>query len=180
MKYFYYYISKYLDSKKLKELRSLLKQGKPFYQKAETKKTSKAFYTPFKKVKKILPDLEDRVFNINRESFGFNINKFLNDDPCVINIYNEKHKAEYDWHCDCESLNQNFTTKLTLLINLSEKKYEGGKLMLFTNSITEVISSFEEPGSIIVFPSYVPHKVTPVTKGERISGTFFITGPWWV
>ena len=179
MKYLYYYIPKYIGIKKIKDLNNLLKKGQPFHGKADTKKTSKAFVTPFKQVKKILPDLEDKIFNINRESFGFEIDHFFNDDGFIMNVYSEEDKAEYDWHSDSTSFDQNFATKLTLLINLSSEKYEGGKLNLFTNSTTEVITSFEEPGSIIVFPSYIPHKVTQVTKGQRISGTFFITGPWW-
>jgi PKHD-type hydroxylase len=34
-----------------------------------------------------------------------------------------------------------------------------------------------EEGSIIVFPSYTPHRVTPVTKGIRYSVVTWFVGP---
>ena len=38
-------------------------------------------------------------------------------------------------------------------------------------------TNFRTPGTVIAFKSYLPHEVTPVTKGERITLTYFIRGP---
>ena len=32
-------------------------------------------------------------------------------------------------------------------------------------------------GDILMFTSHIPHRVRPVTFGQRITLTFFITGP---
>ena len=38
-------------------------------------------------------------------------------------------------------------------------------------------TNFRTPGTVIAFKSYLLHEVTPVTKGERITLTYFIRGP---
>ena len=179
MKFLYYYIHNYLSLKQIKKLNKTLIKGEPFYTKANTIKTSTAFYNPYRSVRHLTPDLEDTAFYVNREAFGFNIDPFLNNNNFIINIYDAKNQGEYEMHTDAESFDRNYTIKLTLLLNLSEQKYEGGEFSLFDNSKLQVVKEFNEPGTLLMFPSYVPHKVSPVTKGQRISGTFFITGPWW-
>jgi len=179
MKYLYYYIPNYLSLEQIKKLNEVLKNGKPFDKKATTIKTSTAFSSPYASVKHLIPDLEDRAFFINRASFGFNINPFLNDDGFFINIYDEKNNGQYKMHTDGENFDKNYTVKLTLLLNLSEQKYEGGEFSLFAHSNLHVVKEFNETGTLLMFPSYIPHQVSPVTKGQRISGTFFVTGSWW-
>ena len=54
-------------------------------------------------------------------------------------------------------------------------EYEGGELQLKSkNSITTVS---KKKGTIIFFPSFMLHRVTPVTKGVRHSLVGWITGP---
>ena len=62
---------------------------------------------------------------------------------------------------------------MTFLINLSEEPYEGGDFII--NGQTQ--DFFREPGTAIMFKSHLRHEVTPVTKGNRISLTYFIHGP---
>ena len=70
-------------------------------------------------------------------------------------------------------------------VNLSDSKdYEGGELEFYDEN---PLKSFEEniikcpeiknQGSIVVFPSYIYHRVTPVTKGRRISLVMWSLGP---
>jgi len=126
------------------------------------------------------PDYQDAWDALELEGFEFDtFVNFLNDNNFIINIYDEKNKGEYEMHTDGEDFDKNYTVKLTLLLNLSEKKYEGGKFSIFAHANLHEVKEFNEPGTLLMFPSYVPHKVSPVTKGQRISGTFFITGPWW-
>ena len=72
----------------------------------------------------------------------------------------------------------NYAIKLTTLINLSVDEYEWGEFSLWDGGAV-VIKPFKKPGTLITFPSFYLHKVNPVTKGQRISGTFFMTGPKW-
>jgi PKHD-type hydroxylase len=72
--------------------------------------------------------------------------------------------------------------KLSLTINLTESEnYEGGNLKFdFGNHIkgeqfVECVEARNQ-GTIIVFPSYLPHCVTPVTKGTRCSLVLWCSG----
>lgn len=66
--------------------------------------------------------------------------------------------------------------KLSVTINLNEPgEYEGGNLKFDFGHHREDGEQFHEceeirpQGSVIVFPSFLPHCVTPVTKGTRYS-----------
>jgi PKHD-type hydroxylase len=71
--------------------------------------------------------------------------------------------------------------KLSLTLNLTDPEtYEGGNLKFYLgenseNSFIEVKEA-REKGSIIVFPSFMDHCVTPVTKGTRYSLVNWVNG----
>jgi len=75
--------------------------------------------------------------------------------------------------------------KLSIIVQLSDPEdYEGGDIYFSRppkdgrlDAEGETIPQFREKGSVIVFPSYVRHKVSPVTKGIRKSATAWICGP---
>jgi len=90
--------------------------------------------------------------------------------------------AQYDapdghvtYHMD--NFNGCIVRKLSLSLQLSEAaSYEGGDLEVYKSESEQEIFS-REIGSIVVFPSYMTHRVTPVTKGRRESLVTWITGP---
>tara|TARA_R110002051_G_scaffold255795_1_gene314871 strand:- start:3015 stop:3650 length:636 start_codon:yes stop_codon:yes gene_type:complete len=99
----------------------------------------------------------------------------------------------YDWHMDSwpdsyPSTLKKFGGKIRklssiLLLSESGKDFEGGELeMDFTNggsSGKRIITEINKKGSFIVFPSFVKHRVTPVTKGVRYSMPMWHLGkPW--
>ena len=69
-----------------------------------------------------------------------------------------------------------YDIKLTLLMNISQKPYEGGEFRYFHYEETTA-KQFIKPGNVILIKSDIHHKVTPVTKGERTTLTHFISGP---
>jgi PKHD-type hydroxylase len=90
----------------------------------------------------------------------------------------------YDWHCDSwdkpyleEGPTKGKIRKLSVTVSLSDSKdYKGGELEFdFRNEdpdkkpnmkkCTEILPK----GSLVVFPSFVWHRVKPVTKGVRYS-----------
>jgi PKHD-type hydroxylase len=93
----------------------------------------------------------------------------------------------YDWHCDVFSVpykseDKNFDgkiRKLSVSINLTDpKEYSGGDLQFDCRNYNPdkrdknkiiTLKDARAKGSIIVFPSYVWHRVTKVTKGTRYS-----------
>ena len=64
-----------------------------------------------------------------------------------------------------------------MTVNLSHKKnYEGGDLLIKVNE--EIITCKEagSRGSIVVFPSFYQHKISPITKGVRNSLVMWTLG----
>jgi PKHD-type hydroxylase len=55
------------------------------------------------------------------------------------------------------------------------EEYEGGELLLKTSAFP--IKTLNKKGTIIFFPSYVLHEVTPVTKGTRKTLVGWVLGP---
>lgn len=72
--------------------------------------------------------------------------------------------------------------KLSMTINLSDKSsYEGGNLRFdfgphFQGERFHTCEEIRPTGSIIVFPSYTYHQVTPVTQGTRYSLVLWACG----
>ena len=66
--------------------------------------------------------------------------------------------------------------KFTMIINLSEKPFEGGDLFLQETGNVKV-EELKKPGTFIIFKSHTRLMVTPITKGERRNLVLFLTGP---
>lgn len=84
----------------------------------------------------------------------------------------------YGWHADYgASDNKGHTRKLsaTLLVN-DPSEYEGGNLE-FIDYHGGTFSAPKTKGTMIIFDSRIPHRVTPVTKGKRISLVAWMLGP---
>jgi len=99
-------------------------------------------------------------------------------------IYNSKEKQHYDWHADScyndfsrEGKFNNKCRKLSTVVFLNDPSdYEGGDLEFQTympshSKEKKILNTKEikKQGTIITFPSFVMHRVTPVTKGIRYS-----------
>jgi PKHD-type hydroxylase len=80
---------------------------------------------------------------------------------------------------DSENANEKiYTSKLTCLLNISENNYEGGNFIIFDGK-ENIITEFNNPGSLLIFPSFMYHAVKPVTKGIRKSLAIWTTGNHW-
>ena len=82
----------------------------------------------------------------------------------------------YTWHKDSFAPNEmNQQRKLTISILLNDpKEFEGGKFQF--KDLENEDNLLTEQGSIIVFPSFYEHRVTPVTKGIRNSAVTWGVG----
>jgi len=95
-----------------------------------------------------------------------------------IQITNYEEGDKYNWHCDYGTEpDTNHTRKLsaTLLITDPES-FEGGDLE-FIDYHGNFITAPKTKGTLIVFDSRIPHRVTPVTKGKRTSLVAWMLGP---
>jgi PKHD-type hydroxylase len=82
----------------------------------------------------------------------------------------------YDWHTDFSGFRP--LRKISISIQLARPEdYEGGDLeLLFAN---QPESLEKTRGTFIAFPSFVLHRVTPVTRGTRWSLVAWILGTRW-
>ena len=108
-------------------------------------------------------------------------------ESCQFTKY--KHNQYYDWHCDSWDKPYNKKEgdpdngkirKLSMTCQLTDSsEYEGGELefdfrnydphMREENKHLKQAKEILPKGSIIVFPSFVWHRVKPVTSGTRYS-----------
>ena len=112
----------------------------------------------------------------NRNAFGFDINYLKN---IQFTTYNASDSGKYDWHHDTFWGNDSsYDRKLSVVIQLSDpEEYDGG--------LFEVDNQYEQPnaedlsakGTVLVFPSFIPHRVTELTSGVRKSLVAWIEGP---
>lgn len=83
--------------------------------------------------------------------------------------------GHYDWHVDAGAPHKesNLQRKLSCSILLNDPtEYEGGKF-----EIEKIESGLpNSQGSVIVFPSIIRHRVTPVTSGTRYSAVCWAVG----
>ncbi len=81
----------------------------------------------------------------------------------------------FDWHLDFGA-GEISARKLSMTIQLSESdEYEGGDLEFMINQ--NIVKAPRKKGTIIVFPSFIMHRVTPITKGVRQSIVGWVSGP---
>tara|TARA_R110000751_G_scaffold26635_1_gene71065 strand:- start:10 stop:642 length:633 start_codon:yes stop_codon:yes gene_type:complete len=132
----------------------------------------------------IYKELHPYVHMANKNA-GWNF-EWDRSESCQFTKY--KHNQYYDWHCDSwdqpynkpNTPDHNKIRKLSMTCQLTDgSEYTGGELEFdFKNyepNIREedknLIKAKEilPKGSIIVFPSFVWHRVKPVTKGTRYS-----------
>ena len=108
-----------------------------------------------------------------------------------MQITKYKTGSFYGWHkdggSDCLSVYNNPDNKfmhgnvrklsMTILLN---GNYQGGEFQFASNNKLEntvETPDFKNAGSVIVFPSFIEHQVTPVTKGTRYSLVAWFVGP---
>ena len=92
--------------------------------------------------------------------------------------YRHNEKGHYDWHHDVNWNGQDgMDRKLSVTIQLSDSnEYVGGNFE-FDEIKTNV--DFKPQGTMIIFPSYLRHRVSPVTFGTRRSLVAWYYGPKW-
>lgn len=106
-------------------------------------------------------------------------------EPVQYGVYNSGQY--YHWHVDQhpypykDGPNKGLTRKLSYTMQLTDgDDYEGGDFELKDpgeeNKLVK-IDGIRARGSVIIFPSFIMHRVTPVTKGVRRSMVGWIIGP---
>jgi PKHD-type hydroxylase len=114
--------------------------------------------------------LTDILNELNSKYFKFDL--FGITEPLQFTSYEDD--GHYVKHID-KTFN-NSVRKLSVSIQLTDpSEYENGDLALHSSS--QSIKMSRTQGTLIAFPSYVLHEVTPVTKGRRNSLVAWVSGP---
>jgi len=80
--------------------------------------------------------------------------------------------GHYDWHMDCgHGIQQKRKISITVQLN---DDYDGGELEIWRGQ--KPVQALKKKGTVVVFPSYMMHRVAPVTKGTRNSLVLWIGG----
>lgn len=109
----------------------------------------------------------------NRGHWNFDCS-CLREDMQLVE-YSSQESGHYDWHVDIGDGDLARTRKLSISVQLSEPTdYEGGNLDCLIHRT--VVTAPKERGTVIIFPSFMTHRVTPVTTGVRRSLVLFIHG----
>jgi PKHD-type hydroxylase len=114
----------------------------------------------------------------NEQFYNFHLNGY---SQFQYTTYDSK--GRYDWHTDL-SFGQKYDKdaelrklSLTLLLN---DEFEGGEFQINDGKEELATTIPMNKGRVVLFPSFVIHRVKPVTKGIRKSLVVWVIGPKFV
>jgi PKHD-type hydroxylase len=111
------------------------------------------------------------AINCNNERYWFDLLGFHQE----LQLTRYSEGDFFDWHLDFGA-GEISDRKLSITMQLSDPgDYEGGDLQFMVNQ--KIISAPRDKGTIIIFPSFIIHRVTPITKGVRQSIVGWVSGP---
>lgn len=118
------------------------------------------------------------IEQLNNQFYNFDLNGY---DSVQYTEYYDYEQGKYDFHMDTFMTNpiENEMRKLsiTMLLNEPEIDFEGGEFEINQHKEIDPIKVDAKRGRIIAFPSFMLHRVAPVTKGTRKSLVVWVLGP---
>jgi PKHD-type hydroxylase len=120
------------------------------------------------------------LFNeANRNAFGFDMKVF---HEIQFTEYHAEDEGTYNWHHDTAWVGKTLQRrKLSMVIQLSNPEdYDGGRFEMSGDDCPVPIDpeAIKPRGTVVVFPSFLRHRVTPVTRGTRYSLVSWMEGPY--
>ena len=139
------------------------------------RKTSTAWIDIIEETTWIYEKMGDMVVEANNNMWKFDLLGSMELIQFARYYGSEDDKGNfYDWHADSGPSTN--LRKISMIVQLTdEDEYEGGEVMMHESSTPQVFPRGK--GTVICFPSYMSHKVTPVTKGIRESMVQWMSGP---
>jgi PKHD-type hydroxylase len=123
----------------------------------------------------IWQSISSAISEVNRRYFHFDLTGCY--ELAQLGLYTDKDQGHYSWHVDAAMCDSKTPRKLSMVLLLSDpNEFEGGELQVKVDS--DEIQTLElAKGRAWFFPSWVLHRVTPVTKGVRRSLVLWVGGP---
>ena len=106
----------------------------------------------------------------NNDFFKYNLDHF--DSGIQATRYEVGQK--YEWHVD-DSV-EGYSRKLSMSLVL-DSEFTGGELEIYDPYQHKNLSFDIKPGHVVIFPSWISHRVQPVTSGTRYSLVAWMNGP---
>jgi PKHD-type hydroxylase len=124
----------------------------------------------FDRMNTVLQVMNERYYNLDLNGY----------DSFQYTEYDGNTSGHYDWHMDINlGYDSNITAgirKLSMSILLNDD-FEGGEFMINTGNQDEPLIIPTKSSRAIIFPSWIPHRVAPVTSGIRRSLVVWVVGP---
>jgi len=127
----------------------------------------------------IVKYINEFIKKINTKFYKFDIVDLHGEDLPKRFEYSSVENGKFDEHMDIGNNPLSSTRKISYSIQLTDSnEYEGGDLMFWpvTKEAPEMKRIRRQKGSIILFPSYMCHAVTPITKGVRNALVGWVNG----
>ena len=124
----------------------------------------------------IFDRIAENIDSLNNEFFQHDLYGF---NEIQYAEYDSKQLGKYDYHMDMamspSMSDNNMSRKLSMSLLLNNT-FKGGEFEFNISNLDTPISELVA-GTIVVFPSYLIHRVKPVTEGIRLSLTAWCVGP---
>lgn len=133
----------------------------------DIRNTDITWLQPTDESKWLFERMNELVSKINFDKFQLDLDRF---DGFQYSKY--KTTGHYDWHTDTNHEHKHgLFRKLSFsLLLTSPEEYEGGELLFNDKGNQDMAYSIKpKKGDLIAFYSHIPHKVSPVISGTRIS-----------
>ena len=143
----------------------------------EKRRTNVSWMFPDQDNQHIWEKITNTIWTANRQFFRFDLRGCY--EAMQLGVYTEHDQGHYDWHIDSGLETNTVPRKLSMALLLSDpSEFEGGQLQVMRAGVPESVE--QKRGRAWFFPSYLMHRVTPVTKGIRRSLVMWVGGPAFV
>ena len=121
----------------------------------------------------LMNNIINRIWNVNENVFKYDIRGIPEEED--ISFLEYQHNDKYDWHNDLGSTALMCTRKISFTLQLSKSEdYEGGDLKFLPN--IDISADIRKQGTLIIYPSWMTHCITPITSGTRYSVVSWVHG----
>ena len=153
-------------------------KGKP---NEAVRKSDVAFVERDEKTAWIYDRLNYVIDSLNTQFYNFDLNGY---DIFQYTVYHDYEKGKYDYHMDTimgtgmpDDMYETRKLSITFLLNEPGVDFEGGEFEINSGEEKNAEAIKMKKGDIIAFPSFMLHRVKPVTKGVRKSIVIWVMGP---
>lgn len=107
-------------------------------------------------------DIRSVTKRANDEIYDFNLIGIIDQD--FPQLFKYSKNDYYNWHIDLNIMMP--SRKISFIINLSDPAdYTGGEIEFL--NIDTATANINEQGTCLIFPSYMPYQIKPVTSGNK-------------